>query len=205
MTAVVQDAYGAEPEQVLRIGEVPRPVPGRGEVLVRVQAASVDAGVWHLMSGMPLAVRAAGYGLRRPKLLNPGRGVAGVVEEVGPGATGLAPGDAVYGPAAAGFAGLAVARADRLAPRPAGLSFVQAAAVPVSGLTALQAVRDHGRVQAGQQVLVIGASGGVGSFAVQLAAAFGGHVTGMAGPAKLDLVRSLGPWHRAGGSSSPAA
>jgi len=192
MTAIVQDRYGSAPEDVLHLGQVERPTINRGEVLVRVQAASVDRGTWHVMAGLPLAIRLAGFGVRRPRAANPGRNLAGTVEAVGAGVTDVAPGDQVFGTGDATFAEYAVARPDKLAAKPAGLSFEQAAAVPVSGLTALQAVRDRGRVEPGQSVLVIGASGGVGSFAVQIAKAAGAHVTGVASTAKLDVVRALG-------------
>ncbi|MGW4891630.1 NAD(P)-dependent alcohol dehydrogenase [Kitasatospora sp. NPDC004240] len=190
MKAIVQDVYG--PPEVLRLGEVDRPVPGRGEVLLRVRAAAVDAGVWHLMAGLPYAIRLAGFGVRAPK--NPVRGldVAGTVEAVGPEVTGLRPGDEVYGSADGSFAEYARARADRLAPKPAGLDWEQAAAVPVSGCTALQALRDRGRVAAGQRVLVIGAGGGVGTFAVQLAKAFDARVTAVCSGGKAERVRAIG-------------
>jgi NADPH:quinone reductase-like Zn-dependent oxidoreductase len=195
MTAVVQDEYGTDPERVLRMAEIDRPAIGATDVLVRVAAASVDRGTWHVMAGEPYAIRLAGFGLRRPRYANPGRSLAGTVEAVGAEVTGLRPGDAVFGTGEAAFAPYARARADRLAIAPARLSPAQAAAVPVSGMTALQAVRDHGRVQAGQQVLVIGASGGVGSFAVQIAKAQGAEVTGVSSPAKADAVRALGADH----------
>src|SRR4051812_40637500 len=193
MTSVVQDRYGSDPGDVLRIAEVARPVAGDGEVLVRVRAASVDRGTWHLMAGLAYPIRLV-FGLRRPNFANPGRNLAGIVEAVGAGVTGFRPGDEVFGLAAGNgtFAEYVVARPDRLAAKPANLSFAQAATVPVSGGTALQAVRDHGRVQAGGSVLVLGASGGVGSFAVQIAKALGAEVTGVAGTAKLDAVRALG-------------
>jgi NADPH:quinone reductase-like Zn-dependent oxidoreductase len=192
MTAIVQDRYGSAPEDVFRVGQVARPAIGDGEVLVRVHAASVDRGTWHVMAGLPYPVRLAGFGVRRPKATNPGRNLAGIVEAVGADVTGTAPGDQVFGVGTATFAEYAVARPDKLAATPAGLSLEQAAAVPVSGLTALQAVRDRGRVEPGQSVLVIGASGGVGSFAVQIAKAAGAHVTGVASTAKLDAVAALG-------------
>ena len=196
MTSVVQHRYGSEPESVLTVGALPVPAAGPGEVLVRVRAASVDRGTWHLMAGLAYPIRLV-FGLRRPRSANPGRTLAGTVAAVGPGVSGFRPGDEVFGVAAGNgtFAEYAVARPDRLAPMPAGLSFEQAAAVPVSGSTALQAVRDHGRVRAGDSVLVIGASGGVGSFAVQIAKAMGAEVTGVAGTAKLDRVRALGADH----------
>jgi NADPH:quinone reductase-like Zn-dependent oxidoreductase len=193
MTALVQETYGADPDQVLRLTEVARPTPGDGEVLVHVRAASVDRGTWHLMAGLAYPIRLV-FGLRRPRFANPGRSLAGTVEAVGAGVAGFAPGDEVYG-VAAGHGTVAeyvVARPDRLAAKPGNLSFADAATVPVSGSTALQAVRDHGRVRAGESVLVLGASGGVGSFAVQIAKAMGAEVTGVASTAKLDAVRALG-------------
>jgi NADPH:quinone reductase-like Zn-dependent oxidoreductase len=192
MTAIVQDRYGTAPEGLFPLVETDRPVIGDGEVLVRVHAASVDRGTWHIMSGLPYPIRLAGFGLRRPKYANPGRNLAGTVEAVGADVAGLAPGDEVFGMSTSTFAEYATARADKLSPKPANISFDQAAAVPVSGGTALQAVRDHGRVQAGEKVLIIGASGGVGSFAVQIAKAFGAEVTGVCSTGKVDMVRALG-------------
>ncbi|MFM9594703.1 NAD(P)-dependent alcohol dehydrogenase [Streptomyces scabiei] len=194
MAAVVQERYGTEPEAVLRTARLARPRIGPDQVLVRVRASSVDRGTWHTMAGLPYPVRAA-FGLRRPKYPNPGRNLAGVVEAVGADVTGFAPGDEVYGTAVAAFAEYAAARPDRLAPKPAGLTFEEAATVPVSGLTALQAVRDEGRVQEGQRVLITGAAGGVGTFAVQLAHARGARVTAVASTPKLDAVRALGADH----------
>ncbi|MDC2952053.1 NAD(P)-dependent alcohol dehydrogenase [Streptomyces heilongjiangensis] len=191
MAAVVQERYGTEPEAVLRMARLARPALGPGQVRVRVRASSVDRGTWHLMAGLPYAVRPVS-GLRAPKLPNPGRNLAGVVEAVAPDVTGFAPGDEVYGTAAAAFAEHAVARHDRIATKPAGLTFEEAAAVPVSALTALQAVRDRARVQRGQDVLITGASGGVGTFAVQIAHALGARITAVASTAKLDAVRALG-------------
>jgi NADPH:quinone reductase-like Zn-dependent oxidoreductase len=144
------------------------------------------------MAGLPYAIRLAGFGLRRPKYANPGRNLAGTVEAVGADVTGFARGDEVYGIATSTFAEYATVRPAKLAPKPADLSFDEAAAVPVSGCTALQAVRDHGRVQPGDKVLVIGASGGVGTFALQIAKAFGAEVTGVCSTGKVDLVRALG-------------
>jgi NADPH:quinone reductase-like Zn-dependent oxidoreductase len=195
MTAIVQDEYGPAPEDVLRVEEIDRPVIGEDEVLVRVHAASVDRGTWHVMAGLPYPIRLAGFGLRRPKYRNPGRNLAGTVEAVGTSVTTFNPGDAVFGIGEASFAEYALARSDKLAPKPASLSFDQAAAVPVSALAALQAVRDHGHVQTGHQVLIVGASGGVGTFAVQIAKAFGAEVTGVCSTAKLDAVRALGADH----------
>ena len=195
MKAIVQDDYGSAPEDVLRLAEVARPTIGDDDVLVRVRAASVDRGTWHVMAGLPYPIRVAGFGLRRPKALNPGRSVAGTVESVGKDVTGLEPGDEVYGTCDGSFAEYARARTDRLVAKPANLSFEQAAAVPVSALAALQGVRDRAHVQAGQKVLIIGASGGVGTFAVQIAKAFGAEVTGVCSTAKVDLVRSVGADH----------
>jgi NADPH:quinone reductase-like Zn-dependent oxidoreductase len=194
MRAVVQDRYG-EAEDVLREQQVPRPRIGDAEVLVRVHAAGVDRGVWHLMTGLPFPVRLAGYGLRAPKAHVRGSDLAGVVVAVGRNVTTLHPGDDVFGFGAGSYADYAAAPETELARMPENLTFVQAAAVPVSGLTALQAVRDHGRVRPGQRVLVIGASGGVGTFAVQIAKAFGAEVTGVCSTGKVDLVRSLGADH----------
>jgi NADPH:quinone reductase-like Zn-dependent oxidoreductase len=195
MSAVVQDRYGSEPADVLHLAVIDKPTVATGQVLVRVQAASVDRGTWHIMAGLPYPIRLAGFGLRRPKYANPGRNLAGTVEAIGADVTTFAPGDEVFGTATSTFAEYAVAEPGKLSLKPANLSFDQAAAVPVSGSTALQAVRDHGRVQAGEKVLILGASGGVGSFAVQIAKAFGAEVTGVASTAKLDLVRSLGADH----------
>ncbi|MCI4064486.1 NAD(P)-dependent alcohol dehydrogenase [Micromonospora sp. R77] len=189
MKAIVQDRYG--PADVLRLADVDPPTAGPGQVLVQVRAAGVDPGVWHLMTGLPYPVR-LGYGLRRPRHRVPGMDLAGVVTAVGPGVDAFAPGDAVYGTGVGTFATYAIARADRLAPKPGNLTYVEAAAVPVSGQTALTAVRDAGRIRPGMRVLVIGAGGGVGTYAVQLAHAAGAHVTGLCGRGKLDLVRHLG-------------
>jgi NADPH:quinone reductase-like Zn-dependent oxidoreductase len=191
MKAIVQDAYGTEPEEVLRLAEVARPAIADDEILVRVRAASVDRGTWHLMTGLASPMRLAGFGFRAPKAPNPGRSFAGTVESAGQDVTGFEPGDEVYGTCNGSFAPYARARAARIAPKPANLSFEQAAAVPVSALTALQAVR-RAQAHAGQKVLILGASGGVGTFAVQIAKAFGAEVTGVCSAGKADLVRSLG-------------
>ena len=180
---------------MLELRDIDRPVVGDDDVLVRVRAAGVDPGVWHLMTGLPYLVRVMGYGLRRPKVGIRGRDVAGRVEAVGTNVTQVQPGEEVFGICEGSFAEYACARADKLAPKPANLTFEQAAAVPISGLTALQALRDTGKVQPGSTVLVIGAAGGVGSFAVQLAKAFGAEVTGVCSTTKVDLVRSLGADH----------
>jgi NADPH:quinone reductase-like Zn-dependent oxidoreductase len=195
MKAIVQDVYGSAPENVLRLADVARPTIGDDEILVRVRAASVDRGTWHVMAGLPYPIRVAGFGLRRPTALNPGRSVAGTVESVGKNVTEFKPGDDVYGTCDGSFAEYAAAQAGRLALKPTNLSFDEAGAVPVSALAALQGVRDHAQVQAGQKVLIIGASGGVGSFAVQIAKAFGAEVTGVSSTAKVDLVRSIGADH----------
>jgi NADPH:quinone reductase-like Zn-dependent oxidoreductase len=193
MKAIVRDRYGSA--DVLHLSDVEVPEVGDEEVLVRVRAAGLDRGAWHIMAGLPYLLRVAGYGLRRPK--NPGLGseLAGVVEAVGANVTGIAPGEAVFGTCSASFAEYAVTEPDKLARMPANADFAHAAAVPVSAVTALQALRDHGRVRAGQRVLVIGASGGVGTFAVQIAKALGADVTGVASTAKVDLVRALGADH----------
>jgi NADPH:quinone reductase-like Zn-dependent oxidoreductase len=192
MKAIVQDAYGSA--DMLRLDDVDAPEPGAGEVLVRVRAAGVDRGVWHLMTGQPYVARLA-IGLRRPRHRVPGMDVAGVVERVGAGVTGFAVGDEVLGIGKGTYAELAVAPTAKLVLKPEGLPFEQAAAVPISGLTALHAVRDVGKVQAGQSVLVIGAAGGVGTYAVQMAKALGAAVTGVCSTAKSDLVRSIGADH----------
>ncbi|CAN5382002.1 NAD(P)-dependent alcohol dehydrogenase [soil metagenome] len=190
MKAIVQDIYGSA--DVLRLDDVDPPAVGPDDVLIGVRAAGVDAGVWHLMAGRPFLMRAMGFGLRGPRARTRGLEVAGVVEAVGTRVTGLRRGDRVFGTCDGSFAEYAIARPGSLAVLPATISFEQAAAVPVSGITALQALRDAGKVEAGQKVLVIGAGGGVGSFAVQLAKAFGAQVTGVCSTAKVDLVRSLG-------------
>jgi NADPH:quinone reductase-like Zn-dependent oxidoreductase len=193
MKAVIRDAYGSV--DVLRVGDTAKPVPDEGEVLVRVVAAGVDQGVWHLMAGMPYAMRLAGFGIRAPKNPLLGGDLAGRVEEVGPNTGSFRPGDDVFGVCRGSFAEFAVTGADRLTTKPANVSFEQAAATPTSGFTALQAVRDHSKVKAGEHVLVIGAGGGVGTFAVQIAKADGAEVTGVCSAAKADLVRSIGADH----------
>jgi NADPH:quinone reductase-like Zn-dependent oxidoreductase len=193
MKAIVRDTYGSA--GVLELRDIDKPEIGDDEVLVRVRAAGVDQGVWHVMTGLPYPIRLAGYGLRAPKTPVLGADVAGVVEAVGNDVTRFQPGDEVFGIAKGSYAQYARARADRLAPKPANLSLEQAAVVAISGVTALQAVRDHGRVESGQKVLVIGASGGVGTYAVQLAKAFGAEVTGVSSTTKVDIVRSIGADH----------
>jgi NADPH:quinone reductase-like Zn-dependent oxidoreductase len=192
--AIVQDNYG-QPD-VLRLDDIEPPVVGHDDVLVQVHAAGVDASVWHLMAGRPYLLRMFGFGLRAPKVRVRGLDVAGRVSAVGPGVTRFRPGDAVFGTSLAGtYAEYVVAKENRLAPKPANLSFEQAASVPVSACSALHGLRDAGRVRSGQSVLIIGAGGGVGSFAVQLAKAFGAEVTAVCSTGKLDLVRSLGADH----------
>jgi len=190
MKAIVQDKYGSA--DVLELRDIDKPMVMAGEVLVRVHAAGLDPGVWHLMTGMPYLIRVMGYGFRAPKYRVRGRALAGRVEAVGENVTQLEPGDEVFGTCEGSFADYAVAREDRLAPKPTNLSFEQAATVPISAQTALQALRDTAQVRPGQTVLIIGAAGGVGSFAVQLAKAFGAHVTGVCSTTKADLVRSIG-------------
>jgi NADPH:quinone reductase-like Zn-dependent oxidoreductase len=194
MRAIVQSEYG-QAEEVLRLEETDTPEIGDDEVLLHVQAAGVDRGTWHIMTGLPYAIRVAGFGLRKPKYLNPGRSLAGTVQAVGKDVTTVHPGDEVYGIGDAAFAEYACGRAGKLAPKPKNLTFEQAAAVPISALTALQALRDRGHVQPGQTVLIIGASGGVGTFAVQIAKAFGAEVTGVCSATKVDMVRSIGADH----------
>jgi NADPH:quinone reductase-like Zn-dependent oxidoreductase len=188
--AITQDRYGSA--DVLALEEIATPVAGDDQVLIRVRAAGVGPDVWHLMTGLPYLVRATGVGLRRPKARVPGYDVAGTVEAVGKDVSRFRPGDEVFGTCRGAFAEYACGRADRLAPKPANLGFEQAAAVPVSGSTALRGLRDAGRVQAGQEALIIGASGGVGTFAVQLATMFGARVTGVCSTTKVELVRSIG-------------
>lgn len=192
MPAIVRHAYGST--DVLRLGEIARPDFADNEVLVRVHAAGLDRGTWHLMTGKPYLLR-LGFGIRRPRNPVAGREVAGTVVAVGAQVTRFSAGDEVFGIAPGSFAEYAVAREDKLARKPVNITFEEAAVTPVSGLTALQALCDVGEVAPGQQVLIIGASGGVGSFAVQIAKAFGAEVTGVCSTAKLDLVRSLGADH----------
>jgi NADPH:quinone reductase-like Zn-dependent oxidoreductase len=189
MKAIVQDEYGST--DVLRLEDIDPPALGDDDVLLRVEAAGVDPGVWHLMTGLPYMIR-LGYGLRKPKARVRGRDVTGRVEAVGANVTRFQPGDEVFGICEGSFAEYASARPDKLVPKPANVTFEQAATVPISGLTALQALRDKGEVQPGQRVLIIGAAGGVGSFAVQMAKSYGAHVTGVCSTTKVDLVRSIG-------------
>lgn len=192
MNAIVQDVYGSA--DVLHSAQIDVPTIGDDEVLVRVRAAGLDRGTWHLMAGLPYLIR-LGYGLRAPKNPVPGLDLAGTVVAVGGDVTGFRPGDEVFGIGKGSFAEYAAARQDKLAHKPPNLTFGQAAAVPVSGLTAIQALRDAGRVEAGHHVLIVGASGGVGTYAVQLAKTFGAEVTGVCSTEKVDLVRSIGADH----------
>jgi NADPH:quinone reductase-like Zn-dependent oxidoreductase len=193
MLAITQKTYGST--DVLEYGDIDKPTPADGEVLVRVKAAGVDRGVWHLMAGLPYPIRLAGYGVRAPKNPVLGMDVAGVVEAIGKNVTRFRPGDEVFGVGRGTFAEYARVPEHKLAPKPANLTFEQAAVVPISGMTALQGVRDHGRIQPGHKVLITGASGGVGTYAVQLAKAFGAEVTAVCSTTKLDLVLSLGADH----------
>ncbi|MFE6337302.1 NAD(P)-dependent alcohol dehydrogenase [Streptomyces sp. NPDC057798] len=192
MKAVVQDRYG--PADVLEFRDIERPEPGPGEVLVRVHAASVNAYDWHFMHGDPKVARAV-MGLRGPKARVRGRDFAGRVEAVGSGITGLGPGDEVFGEADGAFAEYVCAPGDAVGPKPSSLTFEQAAAIPLAGNTALIGVRDVGGVREGQTLLVNGASGGVGTFAVQLGKAYGAEVTAVCSARNADMARSLGADH----------
>jgi NADPH:quinone reductase-like Zn-dependent oxidoreductase len=176
---------------VLELRDVEDPVIGEHDALVRVHAAGCGPDVWHIMTGLPYLARPV-LGLRRPKIRIRGWDVAGIVDAVGSSVDGLRPGDEVMGTVDGSFAELAGGRIDTLIAKPANLGFAEAAAVPISGTTALQAVRDQGEVQPGQTVLVIGAAGGVGSLAVQIAKSFGAEVTGVGSTSKMDLVRAIG-------------
>ena len=189
MKAVIQNEYGDS--SVLHIDDVPVPRIKENEVLIKVRATSLNIGDIHIMTGLPLIMRPV-VGLRGPRQKIRGMDVAGHVFSVGPGVTNYRVGDAVFGVVAGGLAPYARASVKKIAPKPASLSFEQASAIPTSGATALHALRDSGHIEAGQKVLIIGASGGVGIFATQLAKAFGAHVTGVASTTKLDLVRGLG-------------
>ncbi len=192
MKAVVQEEFG-QAGDVLRIeGNEPLPEIADGEVLVKVEAAGVDRGVWHLVAGLPYMVRIAGFGVRRPKLRVPGFDFAGRVVRIGSGVTSLRPGDEVFGIAKGSFAEYACALEDKVVTAPESVTAAEAASVPISGLTALQAVRDQAKLGPGDSVLVLGASGGVGSFAVQIAKAFGAEVTGVCRTSKVEMVRELG-------------
>jgi NADPH:quinone reductase-like Zn-dependent oxidoreductase len=193
MKAIVQDEYGSS--DVLELKDIDKPEISDDEVLVRVHAAGVGRDVWHVMTGLPYPIRLAGYGLRAPKNPVIGSDMAGVVEAVGKNVRRFQPGDEVFGIGKGSYAEYVRAPEDKLAPKPANLTFEQASVLAIMGSTALQALRDHGKVRPGQEVLVIGASGGVGTYAVQIAKAFGTRVTGVCSTAKVEMVRSIGADH----------
>ena len=193
MKAIVIEKYGSP--DVLQFKEVERPTPNDNQVLVRVQAASANPLDWHLMRGEPFIARLMGTGLLKPKSSKVGADVAGRVEAVGKDVTQFKPGDEVFGTCNGSFAEYACAREDRLALKPANVSFEEAAAIPVAATTALQGLRNKGRIQPGQKLLVNGASGGVGTFAVQIAKSYGTEVTGVCSTRNLDLVRKIGADH----------
>ena len=193
MQAVVQHEYGSA--DVLRVAEIDRPTIRPDEVLIRVHAAGLDRGTWHFMAGMPYLFRLMGPGFRKPKNPVLGLDVAGTVVAVGADVTRFEIGDEVFGISKGSFAEYAAAREDKLARKPANLTFEQSAVVAISVLTALQSLLDVGRLEAGQHVLIIGASGGVGTYAVQIAKASGAEVSGVCSTPKVDLVRALGADH----------
>ena len=190
MQAVVQREYG--PKADLNVEQMPIPDIGPGEVLIEVAAAGLDRGVWHLMMGLPYLIRVMGFGFKRPKTPVPGMDLSGRVAAIGKDVSRFKIGDEVFGIGKGSYAEFAVAEEQKLALKPSNIDFQQAAASAVSGITALQAVEDVAKVRNGQSVLVIGASGGVGSFIVQIAKAAGARVTGVASGSKADTVRSLG-------------
>ena len=192
MQAIIYCDYGSP--EVLRLERLAKPVPGDSQILVRVHAAAVNPLDWHYMRGTPQLMR-IGTGLRKPKVIRLGVDFAGTVEAVGRSVTRFEVGDEVFGARTGAFAEYLTVRETMVAAKPANISFEQAAAVPVSALTALQALRDHGQVQPGQKVLINGASGGVGTFAVQIARALGAEVTGVSSSRNVELVRSLGAHH----------
>jgi len=193
LKAIVRDTYG--PPDVLELRDIDIPEYADEEVLVHVHAAGVGRDVWHIMTGLPYPIRLAGFGFRAPKNPVIGSDMAGVVEEVGKHVTRFQPGDEVFGIGKGSYAEYVCAREDKLAPKPTNLTFEQAAVVAIMGSTALQALRDHGKVRPGQEVLLIGASGGVGTYAVQIAKAFGANVTGVCSTTKVEMVRSIGADH----------
>ena len=193
MKAIVRDTYGSP--DLLELRDIDIPQIADEEVLVRVHAAGVGRDVWHVMMGLPYPIRLAGYGFRAPKNPVIGSDVAGVVEAVGRNVSRFQSGDEVFGIGKGSYAEYVCAREDKLAPKPANLTFEQAAVLAIMGSTALQALRDHGKVRPGQEVLIIGASGGVGTYAVQIAKAFGAQVTGVCSTAKVEMVRSIGADH----------
>jgi NADPH:quinone reductase-like Zn-dependent oxidoreductase len=189
MKAIINDKYGSPDD--LQFQEIEKPVIGDDSVLVRVRAASVNPADWRPLKGKPYLIRPV-IGLRRPKSRVPGTDVAGIVEAVGKDVTEFRPGDEVFGARTGAFAEYVCGLERNFVPKPEGITFEQAAAIPIAGCTALQAVRDHGQLQPGQRVLINGAAGGVGTFAVQLAKAFGGHVTGVCSTRNVEMVRSIG-------------
>jgi NADPH:quinone reductase-like Zn-dependent oxidoreductase len=193
MQAITQDQYGSA--EVLELRDIPKPAGAPDEVLLRVHAAGLHIGDWHMMMGQPYLMRIMGFGFRAPNARVRGMDVAGTVEAVGPNVTQFQVGDQVFGTCAGAFAEYACARPDRLAPKPANLSFEQAAAMPTSACTALQALRAAGEITPGQKVLIVGASGGIGLFAIQIARSFGAEVTGVCSTSKMDLVRATGAEH----------
>src|SRR5215210_1559418 len=190
MKAMIRDTYG--PPDVLELRDIDIPEIAHDEVLIHVHAAGVGRDVWHVMAGLPYPIRIAGYGFRAPKNPVIGSDMAGVVETVGKDVSRFRPGDEVFGIGKGSYAEYARAPEDKLAPKPANLTFEQAAVLAIMGSTALQALRDHGKVRPGQEVLIIGASGGVGTYAVQIAKAFGASVTGVCSTKKVEMVRSIG-------------
>jgi NADPH:quinone reductase-like Zn-dependent oxidoreductase len=193
MKAIVRDTYG--PPDILELRDIDIPEIADDEVLVRVHAAGVGRDVWHIMTGLPYPIRLAGYGFRAPKNPVIGSDMAGVVEAIGKNVSRFQPGDEVFGIGKGSYAEYVCAREEKLAPKPVNLTFEQAAVLAIMGSTALQALRDHGKVRPGQEVLIIGASGGVGTYAVQIAKAFGAHVTGVCSTTKVEMVRSIGADH----------
>jgi NADPH:quinone reductase-like Zn-dependent oxidoreductase len=193
MRAIVQDRFG--PPDVLQLADTGLPEVGADDVLVRVHAAALNPADWHILRGDPLVARLMGVGLTKPKARVAGIDAAGVVETAGANVRGLRNGEEVLGFCRGAFAEYACAAADMVVPKPASLTFEQAAAVPVAATTALRGIRDVGQVKAGQQVLVNGAGGGVGTYAVQIAAALGAEVTGVCSTRNVELVRSLGAAH----------
>lgn len=193
MRATVRTRYGSP--DILELKEVDKPAPTDNQALVKIHAASVNPLDWHILRGEPFLVRLMGFGLLKPKHKILGADMAGRIEAVGTNVTQFKVGDEVFGSGMGGFAEYACFRENTLAPKPLATTFEQAAAVPVAGITALQALRDHGRLQSGQQVLINGASGGVGTFAVQIARALGAHVTGVCSGRNVEMVRSIGADH----------
>jgi NADPH:quinone reductase-like Zn-dependent oxidoreductase len=190
MKAIFRTKYGSA--DVLELREVPRPQPKDNQVLVRVRAAAVNPLDWHVLRGEPYLVRLMGFGLLKPRHQIIGADIAGRIEAAGKNVSRFKPGDEIFGSGMGGFAEYMCLREDGAALKPSGITYEQAAAVPVAGVTALQALRDHGKISEGQHVLINGASGGVGTFAVQIARAMGAHVTGVCSGKNADMVRSIG-------------